>query len=119
LNRVAEVAARSLEGDDDLFEMANLYPRTTGLPVTVWASPRGRAGHDARVKVCVMPGDRMDIDNTAVVAVRPSPSLLYGTLPPEILAPVLRWVELNTPALIDYWNGATDTVEFVGRLQRM
>ena len=25
---------------EDLFEMANLYPSTTGLPMTVWVSPR-------------------------------------------------------------------------------
>jgi hypothetical protein len=36
---------------DELFEMANLYPRTTGLPMTVWVSPRGNARHDVRVKV--------------------------------------------------------------------
>ena len=24
---------------DDLFEMANLFPRTTGLPMTVWVRP--------------------------------------------------------------------------------
>jgi hypothetical protein len=30
---------------EDLFEMANLYPDITGLPVTVWVSPRGAARH--------------------------------------------------------------------------
>ncbi len=35
---------------DELFEMANLFPRTTGLPMTVWVSPRGNARHDVRVK---------------------------------------------------------------------
>ncbi len=25
----------------DLFEMANLYPLTTGFPMTVWVSPGG------------------------------------------------------------------------------
>ncbi len=34
---------------DELFEMANLYPDTTGLPMTVWVSPRGNARHDIRV----------------------------------------------------------------------
>jgi hypothetical protein len=28
---------------DELFEMANLFPRTTGLPMTVWVSPRENA----------------------------------------------------------------------------
>jgi hypothetical protein len=26
--------------EDELFEMANLYPGETGLPMTVWVSPR-------------------------------------------------------------------------------
>jgi hypothetical protein len=30
--------------------MANLFPVTTGLPMTVWVSPRGSAGHDVRIK---------------------------------------------------------------------
>jgi hypothetical protein len=30
---------------DELFEMANLFPRTTGLPMTVWVSPRGNTRH--------------------------------------------------------------------------
>ena len=31
------------ENDDELFEMLNLAPRLTGLPMTVWASTPGRA----------------------------------------------------------------------------
>ena len=42
-----------------------LPPRTTGLPLTVWVSPRGHARHDARIKVSLTPG-KMDIDNVAV-----------------------------------------------------
>ena len=55
---------------EDLFEMANLYPDTTGLPMTVWVSPRGSARHDVRVKVNMTHGNQMSIANTAVVGVR-------------------------------------------------
>ena len=48
---------------DELFEMGNLFPRTTGLPMTVWVSPRGNARHDARVKVNMTHGDQMNIAN--------------------------------------------------------
>jgi hypothetical protein len=58
---------------DELFEMPNLFPRTTGLPMTVWVSPRGGARHDFRVKVDMTHGNRMDIAYTAVVGVRPAP----------------------------------------------
>ena len=68
---------------DELFEMANLFPRTTGLPMTVWVSPRGNGRHDARVKVDMTHGDQMDIANTAVVGVRPSPRVIAGHLSPD------------------------------------
>ncbi len=109
----------ALEEGRDLFEMANLYARTTGLPVTVWVSPRGHARHDVRIKVSLSPGDRMDLDNTAVVAVRPRPALLHGSLPPSTAEPVFRWVELNSPVLIAYWDGEIDTVELGARLRKL
>jgi hypothetical protein len=48
---------------EDLFEMAHLYPSTTGLPMTVWVSPRGNAQHDVRVRGNVTDGDQTDIVN--------------------------------------------------------
>ena len=70
------------------FEMANLYPATTGLPMTVWVSPRGHARHGARVKVNVSHGRRMDLDQTAVVTIRPAPRLVEGSLSSGDLAAV-------------------------------
>ena len=58
---------------DELFKMANLFPRKTGLAMNIWVSPRGNARHDVRVKVNMTHGDQMNIANTALVAVRPSP----------------------------------------------
>ena len=72
---------------DELHEMANLFPRTTGLPMTVWVGPSVGARHDARVTVSLTPG-RMDIANTAVVGIRPHSCLIQGTLPPGDLAAV-------------------------------
>lgn len=37
--------------EDELYEMVNIYPADSGLPMTVWAGPRGNARHDVRVKV--------------------------------------------------------------------
>lgn len=109
----------ALEEERDLFEMANLFPRTTGLPVTVWVSPRGGARHDVRIKVSRTTGDRMDINDTAVVAVRPNPALLRGELSSDVLRAVYSWVDLNTAALVAYWNGELDTLELGTRLVRL
>jgi hypothetical protein len=102
---------------DELFEMANLYPRTTGLPMTVWVGPRGNARHDARIKVNMTRGNQMNIDNTAVVAVRPSPHVIAGRLPRGDERALAAWITLNTDAIVAYWNGDMDTLELVQALK--
>src|SRR5438105_6453218 len=68
---------------DDLFEMAKLVPRTTGLPMAVWVSPRGNSRHDIRVNVDMTHGSQMNPTDTAVVGVRPSPHIIAGRLSPD------------------------------------
>lgn len=110
---VAPAEALAFGEEQDLYEMANLYPRDTGLPMTIWVSPRGHARHDARVKVCRTPGDRMDADNVAVVAIRPRPRLLHGELATEDLRAVQHWIGANSALLIDYWEGRASTAELI------
>ena len=100
---------------DELFEMANLFPRTTGLPMTIWVSPRGNARHDVRVEANMTHGDQMNIAHTAVVGVRPAPHLIAGHLPPDDQRLVFEWISLNAAAIVEYWDGRIDTIE-LGRL---
>jgi hypothetical protein len=104
---------------DELFEIANLFPRTTGLPMTVWVSPRGNARHDVRVKVNMTHGNQMTVSNTAVVGVRPTPHIIAGQLPPDDQRAVLEWVSLNADALVAYWEGRIDTVQLGEALKRI
>ena len=101
------------------FEMTNLYPRETGLPMTVWASPRGRARHDARIKVCRTRGDNMDPTNLAVVAIRPAPRVVHGPLAQSDFTAIAAWIRLNEAALIDFWNGTLGGSEFATSLRRL
>ena len=102
---------------EDLFEMANLFPVTTGLPMTVWVSPRGNARHDVRIKVNMTHGNQMNVANTAVVGLRPAPHLIAGQLSPDDERAVFQWVSMNAAALIAYWDGQIDTIELGNRLQ--
>jgi hypothetical protein len=81
---VNEIDSDARADPEDLFEMANLYPSTTGLPMTVWVSPRGNAHHDVRVRVNITNGDQIDIANTAIVVVRPTPCVIAGQLSPAV-----------------------------------
>ena len=103
---------------DQLYEMANLFPRTTGLPLTVCVSPRGRASHRARIKVSLTPG-RMDIGHTAVVGIPPNPRLIEGNLAPADLELVSQRISLNEAVLMDFWNETIDSVELGGRLKKL
>ena len=102
---------------EDLFEMANLYPDTTGLPMTVWVSPRGTARHDVRVKVNMTHGNQMSVANTAVVGVRPAPHVIAGQLSPADTQAVSQWISLNADALIAYWEGRIDTARMIRALK--
>ena len=103
------------DDDQELFEMSNLFPDTTGLPMTIWVGPRGHAQHDARVKVSMAHGPRMDISNTAVVGIRPSPHLVTGSLATPDRLLVEKWILANHGALIDLWDGRIDGVQFALR----
>ncbi|MEO8714854.1 MAG: hypothetical protein ABI369_07565 [Acetobacteraceae bacterium] len=109
----------SADEETELFEMANLFPATTGLPMTIWVSPRGHARHDARVKVCRTHGATMDIADTAVVAIRPAPRLIAGELDRDDLQAVRIWIALNAASLIEYWDGRIDTIQLAGQLRRL
>ena len=102
---------------DELFEMANLYPRTTGLPMTVWVSPRGHARHDVRIKVNTTHGNQMILDNTVVVGVRPAPHIVIGRLSSADQQAVFTWITLNAPIIIAYWDGTIDTAELIQSLK--
>jgi hypothetical protein len=116
VREITEDISSEQEGDD-LFEMANLYPRETGLPMTVWVSPRGNARHDVRVKVNIIHGNQMNISNTAVVGVRPTPRVLAGRLTPSDAQAVFQWVTLNTDTLVAYWEGRIGTIELAAALR--
>jgi hypothetical protein len=107
------------EAEEDFFEMANLFPADTGLPMVVWASERGHARHDVRVKVNQSHGSRMPPGNLAVVAVRPAPRLVAGNLSAADLGAVSDWVRLNENALVDYWEYRISAAQFIQRLQRL
>jgi hypothetical protein len=98
------------------YEMVNLVPRMTGLPMTIWASPRGQARHDLRIKVNPTHGRQMVIRDAVTVAVRPAPRVVGGTLSPADRQAILQWIAINEEALVDYWEFQIDTDEFLQRL---
>jgi hypothetical protein len=71
------------------------------------------------VKVNTTHGNQMNIANTAVVGVRPTPHVIAGHLTPDDQHAVFEWVSLNTTALVAYWEGRIDTIELSQLLRRL
>ena len=102
----------------DTYEMANLSAVTTGLPLTVWVSPRGRARHDAWIKVCLTPG-KMVSSHVAVVGIRPEPWPVTPGLGKAEFDQVARWIKLNEAALMEFWNETIDSIDLAGKLKKL
>lgn len=103
----AERLERRLDDSDAPFEMANLFPKHTGLPFVVWISARGGARHDIRVKVS--PDPKALPSEVASVAIRPTVRVVEGDVDSDGLALLTRWIELNRDVLIKHWEGDIDT----------
>ena len=104
---------------EDIYQLMNLPPRMTGLPMVVWVSQRGNARHDVRIKVNMTHGRQMSIDNTAVVALCPVPRVVAGRLSPDDRRLVYDWIGLNYEVILAYWNEEIETDELIDRLKRL
>jgi hypothetical protein len=91
------------------FEMANLRPERTGLPLIVFISQKGGARHDVRIKVAR--AARVRPSEMVTVAIRPSVRVVRGRLDAHDLALLTQWIDVNRDTLIDYWNGIIEYTE--------
>lgn len=98
--------------------MANLRPKTTGLPFVVFISQRGSARHAARVKVS--PAPRMQVEQTGVYAVRPFRHVAGPRLNAREEEQLARWIAANEAVLLGYWGGdipfTEDAIEQLTRI---
>ncbi len=92
----------NLTTKDDFFEMANISPKKSGLPVVVWLSPKANNKHSARIKVSSSPKASMIGD--IVIRIDPDIKLIHGQLDTETFDLVKQWVILNHSVIMDFWN---------------
>ena len=114
----SERKAGTLVGETEApFEMANLRPSSTGLPMTIWVSERGRARHGPRLKVSLQHGPKIDIRNTVSVTLEEPPRVIGGELGTSDCEAIRHYLEINRQALLAFWNGELDTLELIARLK--
>jgi len=110
-----ELAERELLGD-----MVNYKKKTTGVDNTVFISQKGYARHGARIKIAIEPPDSIDVTSkTASVSIS-SGKIVAGDkakVSAALLKQVEKFIELNRPVLLDYWNAKISTEELQERLK--
>jgi hypothetical protein len=105
--------------EDDLYEMANIYPDDSGLTMTVWVRPRNEP-HGPRIKVCTIPGPRMHPYHTVTVTLPPVIRVIPpGGLSPADLHLVEQWIRLNETAIRAHWSGQISSIEFGRQLIKL
>jgi len=90
-------------GDEDVFEMANLKEKHTGIPGVIFIST-AMGAHGPRVKYCLKAGGDQPSFSVAVAS---EPRVLTSSMDERDvrrMAPtVLDWVRLNHAALAHFW----------------
>ena len=115
LSRIAPTTLPSI-AEDELWRMANLSSKETGLPFIVWISSGQGVRHAARVKVA---RDMADLPDTITSVSIASPATIHDGPPlaPADLRKLEAWITLNREPLLDYWNCKLATDEVLERLR--
>jgi hypothetical protein len=116
------VAARFIE--DVGFLSSTLRSEDTGVDgVVIWffagEFSRNESRHGPRVQVAL--GRKFTLDGLAdsVAATMTSPPEVLGTLPTEVAARVVAFIDRNRGALLQHWRGEIDTRHAIERLERV
>lgn len=102
--------------EDDIFCMANLYPKHTGLPVVLWVDNVGYARkvqHNIpRLKVQNVRGNKA-VDDTFSVSISKEPKVLSGEnkLSSKDWKAVKQFISDNYEYFMQHWNQEIDEYE--------
>jgi hypothetical protein len=115
---------KDTDGEDFLFEMANLFQNDTGLDMIIWVDVNRRGKHnDPRLKVSSSHSKSVHEGDLIPVLLSENPRILarnkQNALSPEDLRQVGKYIGLNKAVLLQYWNGEISTGELMKRLKKL
>lgn len=105
-----------------LWEMANLHPRDTGLPVIVWADSNRQMKHGLRIKFQNSYSDKTDSGSLVPMTISENPQIPVQVklkISKADLQKVRQWVILNKDLLVAYAEEEITTKDFVNNLKTL
>jgi hypothetical protein len=97
----------------NIWEMANIRPNKTGLPMVIWIKPKTTEKHGPRIKVQISHGDKIKINNWVSISIEDSPQLFGSGLSIDDFNLIVKFIKNNKDNLLKVWNDEIDPIDFV------
>ena len=85
--------------------MANVQPKTSGLPMTIYISNKD-AVHGPRIKVSQQYGDRLNASELFAMTIEKDPRIIGkpGRIRVSHISKVQHFLQVNRDLLLHYWH---------------
>lgn len=102
-----------------LYEMANLRPNETGLPMVIWVQPKtGKEKHGPRIKVQSIHGSKVYLDKMISIGFDRNGNIEnFGGLSKKDLDIVSKFIKKNVIYLLQLWDDEISPAEFSKKIK--
>lgn len=103
-----------------LFDMSPLGQESTNLPMIIWVGIKAGKGRVPRINVAGTHSKKIDMGKAIRVSIQDEPKTISGgSLSRDDLELVKKFICLNKPILLRYWNLKISTIELIDDLRKV
>lgn len=97
----------------NLFFVASLRPRRTGLSFVVYVSPRGHVAHGPRIKASNKYGEKASEGDWFTITIEDQPQVIGDStgLKRHDVQMAKKWVQVNKDELLKIWEDDVDVFD--------
>ena len=106
--------------EEDLFEMANVREKQSGIPYVIFISSKDAAlsKHGPRIKVSNL-SDKWDPSSNFVITVPELRVVGTSVFSSDQVEDIKDWVKLNKDIIVKYWNKEIDDQELLNKIKKL
>jgi hypothetical protein len=108
--------AKNLLDNIEVWEMSNIRPKDTKLPMVIWIFPQtGKEKHsEPRIKVQQTYGEKANKDSMISVSISSTPKILSGKwkLKTEDWNALVKFIQAHKAGLLKVWNDEISPIDF-------
>ena len=108
--------------EESIFEMSNIRPEESGLPMVIWVSPKtGNEGYNARIKVERSYGNKAKKDMFTMTIDKTNPEIIagdQGSISNKDVEKVKDFIRNNYTNLISLWNDNISPTQFTLKIKK-